>query len=79
MRDTNFKTLDLGTENTLRDICGISGENTHLESAMYILDSLMGWCELCFNNEIELKDYELLTKAYKILEEVHESYSKNYN
>lgn len=78
MRDTKFVCLDLGTEQSLRDICSINGELSHLESAMYILDSLLGWCELCFNNEQEEIDYKLLCQAYDILEKVHKSYKENY-
>lgn len=78
MRDTSFSMIDLGQEQMLRDLCGSTGEGTQLEMTMYILDSLMGWCELCFNNEQEEKDYELLSQAYKLLEQVHESYKNNY-
>ena len=78
VRDTSFNMIDLGQEQMLRDLCNVSGEGTQLEMTMYILDSLMGWCELCFNNKQEEKDYELLSQAYKLLEQVHESYKNNY-
>ena len=76
MRYTSFKTLDKEVENNLRDIIGCYGEFTQLESTMYLLDGLMGWCELCFNDDTEVKEYELLTQAYKLLEEVYKSYEK---
>lgn len=78
MRDTSFSCLDLGVENMLKDICAINGETTQLESAMYMLDSLLGWCEICFNNEQEEQDYKLLSQAYKILEQVHKNYKELY-
>ena len=78
MRDTSFEVLDRNLEQVLREICEIEGEFPLLESAMYILDSLLGWCELCFNNEQEEIDYKLLCQAYEILEKVHKSYKENY-
>ena len=79
MRDTNFGQLGIGIEEHLRAIIEINGEHTQLESAMYLLDGLLGWCELCFNNEQEEQDYKLLCKAYELLEQVHKSYHENYN
>ena len=79
MRNTTFNCIDSIQEKLLNDLCNITGEHTQLEMTMYILDSLMGWCELCFNNEQEEKDYKLLCKAYELLEQVHKSYHENYN
>lgn len=49
MRNTKFSSFD--EKIVLEDIPKICGELSQLESAMYLLDSLLGWCELCFNNE----------------------------
>lgn len=76
MRDTNFE--NISTELKLEEIPQICGELSQLESTMYILDGLLGWCELCFNNEQEEKDYELLSQAYKLLEQVHKNYEELY-
>ena len=76
MRMNKFNMADDNLK--LNEIPQICGELTQLESAMYLLDSLLGWSELCFNNEQEEKDYELLTQAYKILEEVHKNYEELY-
>jgi len=76
MRNTRFSAFD--EKLVLEDIPKICGELSQLESAMYLLDSLLGWCELCFNNEQEEKDHELLSQAYKILEQVHKNYIELY-
>lgn len=76
MRDTNFGNLD--EEQLLKDIPKTCGELEQLEATMYLLDSLLGWCEICFNNEQEEKDYKLLSQAYKTLEEVHKNYKELY-
>ena len=76
MRNTNFNNLD--SKQILEDIPQICGELEQLEGTMYLLDSLLGWCELCFNNEQEKKDFELLSQAYKILEQVHKNYLELY-
>ena len=76
MRNTNFGNLD--EKIILEDIPKICGELEQLEATMYLLDSLLGWCEICFNNEQEVKDYELLSQAYKTLEEVHKNYKELY-
>jgi hypothetical protein len=79
MRDTNFGQLGIGIEEHLRAIIEINGQHTQLESAMYLLDGLLGWCEVCFNSDVEVEDYKKLSQAYKLLEEVHKSYDENYN
>ena len=79
MRYNNFSRLDIGIEENLKGITQCYGEMTQLESTMYLLDGLMGWCEICFNNEIEERDYKLLVQAYELLEKVHKSYEDNYN
>lgn len=79
MRDTNFTMIDKDIEKYLKDIIETTGEMTQLESAMYLLDGLMGWCEVFFNNDIEVRDYSLLKQSYEILEKVHKSYRDNYN
>lgn len=76
MRYNNFNMVDDNLK--LNEIPQICGELTQLESTMYLLDSLLGWCELCFNNEQEEKDYELLSEAYIILEKVHKNYKELY-
>lgn len=78
MRKNNFEYLDTGIEYNLHSIVETSGEMVQLESVMYLLDGLMGWCELCFNNDQEEIDYNKLQKSYKLLEEVHKSYENNY-
>lgn len=79
MRYNNFSRLDIGIEENLKGITQCCGEMTQLESTMYLLDGLMSWCEICFNNEIEERDYKLLVQAYELLEKVHKSYEDNYN
>lgn len=76
MRYTNFGNISEDLQ--LKEIPEICGELSQLESVMYLLDGLLGWCELCFNNEQEEKDYKLLVKAYDLLEEVYISYKTNY-
>lgn len=78
MRDTKFEVLDKNLEQVLREICKTNGEFSLLESTMYVLDSLLSWCELCFNNEQEEIDYKMLCQAYEILEKVHKSYKESY-
>ena len=77
-RDTEFNSICKGCEEDLRGIIETCGEMTQLESAMYLLDGLLGWCEVCFNNEQEVKDHELLSQAYEILEQVHKNYKELY-
>lgn len=79
MRNTTFNCIDKYQENILKDLCNITGEHTQLEMTMYILDSLMGWCELCFNNNIEEQEYSLLMSAWELLDQVHRSYHENHN
>jgi hypothetical protein len=78
MREIKFGLVGGGLEKELRAIIDCCGEMTQLESTMYLLDGLLGWCEVCFNNEQEEKDYELLSQAYKILEQVHKNYKELY-
>lgn len=76
MRDTNFGNLD--EEQLLKDMPQNCGELEQLEGTMYLLDSLLGWCEVGFNNEQEIIDYKLLCSAYEILEKVHKNYKELY-
>lgn len=79
MRNTTFNCIDSIQEKILYDLCNITGEHTQLEMTMYVLDSLMGWCELCFNNDVEEEEYKLLRQAWELLDKVHKSYHENHN
>lgn len=59
----------------LRETCG---ELEQLEVTITCLEGLMNWCEVCFNNEQERKDYELLQQAHELLLKVRDSYENNY-
>ena len=72
-----YNHIDNELGNQLQEIIENRGEFEQLESAIYLLDGLIGWCALCFNNEQEEKDYKKLCQAYNILMEVHKNY-ENY-
>lgn len=71
--------LDFGIVEFLYNLSETYGELSMLCTTIGALRVLMSWCEVCFNNEQEVEDYQLLKQAYDLLEKVHESYMKNYN
>lgn len=71
--------LDFGIVEFLYNLSETYGELSMLCTTIGVLRVLMSWCEVCFNNEQEVEDYQLLKQAYDLLEKVHESYMKNYN
>ena len=56
-------------ENNINATCG---EGEQFEFIIRLLDNLMSWQGICFNNENERKSYEL---NKKILEDLKKSYA----
>ena len=56
-------------ENNINATCG---EGEQFELIIRLLDNLMSWQGICFNNENERKSYEL---NKKILEDLKKSYA----
>lgn len=56
-------------ENNINVTCG---EGEQFELIIRLLDNLMSWQGICFNNENERKSYEL---NKKILEDLNKSYA----
>lgn len=56
-------------ENDINTTCG---EGEQFELIIRLLDNLMSWQGICFNNENERKSYEL---NKKILEDLKKSYA----
>ena len=75
----DFNSMSFGSCEFCYNLKETCGEKEQLETTMTCLQGLIGWCEVCFNNEIEVEDHKLLKQAYDLLEKVHESYEKNYN
>lgn len=70
--------LDLGIVEFLYNLSETYGEMSMLSTTIGALRVLMSWCEVCFNNEQEVEDYEKLKKALDILLEVHNNYLTKY-
>lgn len=65
-------------EDFLYNIINNEGESTQLDATIYLLNGLMEWCNLCFNNKQEEEDYKLLEQAYDLLKQVQEHYKTLY-
>ncbi len=70
--------LDLGIVEFLYSLSETYGEMSMLSTTIGVLRVLMSWCEVCFNNEQEVEDYEKLKKALDILLKVHNNYLTKY-
>lgn len=76
--DEITESLDLHNIIFLYELSETCGEGQQLNVVIGALRVLMGWCEVAFNDEQEIEDYEKLNQAFNILMEVYKSYKENY-
>ena len=66
--------LDKGLEDIIDNINDTCGEGVQLELIIGLLNTLMGWQIVCFNNDNEQESYTLNETILKLLEKSYKIY-----
>ena len=66
--------LDKGLEDIIDNINDTCGEGEQFELIIRLLNNLMGWQIVCFNNENEKESYTLNSSILNLLEKSYKIY-----
>ena len=72
------KVKELDRKELLRYINATMGEGEQQDLIIELLDNLLGWYAICFNNEKEEKEYKILSNCLLKMIAINETYGYKY-
>lgn len=69
---------DLDRKELLKYINNTMGEGEQQDLIIELLDNLLGWYAICFNNEKEEKEYKILANCLLKMIAINETYGYRY-